>query len=144
VVQEIVDRPGWTTSSALVIFLDGTGVRTATAYEASPANSPKIFVEYQPSGGGARKAAIQQLETAPELVLYPNPFEDEFFLKAEITGAEWMDITIFNPLGQVVYSEKHLSVRKPVRIQPYLAPGIYSVVVRTDNGQIRHIRSMKN
>ncbi|MDX2247606.1 MAG: hypothetical protein SF052_12555, partial [Bacteroidia bacterium] len=47
VVQEIVDRPGWTTSSALVIFLDGTGVRTATAYEASPANSPKIFVEYQ-------------------------------------------------------------------------------------------------
>ncbi|MEZ4776430.1 MAG: PKD domain-containing protein [Bacteroidia bacterium] len=147
IVQEIVNRPGWTTSSALSILIDGTGTRTAVSYDGAVTNeAPILYVEYQPSNGAsARKAALQEtLSPTQELVLYPNPFQDEFFIKAEIDGVEYISISIINSLGQIVHEENNLSVRKPVRVQPHLTEGIYSVIIKTSNGQVRSILSVKN
>jgi hypothetical protein len=47
VVQEVVDRPGWTAGNALVLIVTGTGRRTATSYNGSSAGAPRLFVDVQ-------------------------------------------------------------------------------------------------
>ncbi|MDA2922330.1 prepilin-type N-terminal cleavage/methylation domain-containing protein [Patescibacteria group bacterium AH-259-L07] len=51
IIQEIVNRPGWTGGNAIVIMVDGTGERTAESYNGSPSQAPLLVVEYL-SGGG--------------------------------------------------------------------------------------------
>ncbi len=45
VVQEIVDRPGWSSGNALVLVVDGSGGRTAEAYNGSA--PPVLHLEYR-------------------------------------------------------------------------------------------------
>ncbi|MEZ4776431.1 MAG: PKD domain-containing protein [Bacteroidia bacterium] len=144
IIQEIVSRPGWTISSALGIMIDGTGTRTAESYDGSTTGAPKLFVEYQPASAPARTAGFPGLTVGQDIELFPNPFQEEFFLKTEIAGAEWIDVTIFNSIGQVVHVENRVSTTKPARIRPELTAGIYTVIIRTDNGQIRRLLSVKN
>ncbi|MBN1670747.1 MAG: CotH kinase family protein [Kiritimatiellae bacterium] len=49
VVQEIVDRPGWSSGNALVLLVTGSGERTAESYDGDPAGAPLLHVEF--SGG---------------------------------------------------------------------------------------------
>jgi hypothetical protein len=46
VIQEIVDRAGWTSGNSLVIIFTGNGERTAEAYDGVSAAAPLLHVEY--------------------------------------------------------------------------------------------------
>ena len=46
VIQEIVDRPGWSSGNALVIIITGSGTRTAEAYDGVSAGAPLLHVEF--------------------------------------------------------------------------------------------------
>jgi uncharacterized protein YjiK len=46
VVQEIVDRPGWSSGNALAIIITGTGERVAESYEGDAAGAPLLHVVY--------------------------------------------------------------------------------------------------
>ncbi len=46
IVQEIVDRPGWSANNSLVLIVTGTGERVAESYDGLPGAVPKLFVEY--------------------------------------------------------------------------------------------------
>lgn len=46
IIQEIVNRTGYTSASALAIVITGTGTRTAEAYEGSAAAAAKLVVTY--------------------------------------------------------------------------------------------------
>ena len=51
VVQEIVDRPGWVSGSALSLFLtalDTASTRVADSRNASPVNAPVLHIDYTP------------------------------------------------------------------------------------------------
>ncbi len=63
VIQEIVDRPGWSSGNSLVLLITGTGRRTAESFEGSPGTAPLLHVEYGDSApaNGAPTVAI----TAP-------------------------------------------------------------------------------
>jgi type II secretory pathway pseudopilin PulG len=52
VLQEIVDRPGWSSGNAIVIIIDGSGTRTAEAFEGEPAGAAELHYEYGAGGGG--------------------------------------------------------------------------------------------
>jgi len=45
VIQEIVNRPGWVSGNAMVILINGTGHRTAWAYEGKAASAPLLHIE---------------------------------------------------------------------------------------------------
>ncbi|MCO6477747.1 MAG: metallophosphoesterase [Phaeodactylibacter sp.] len=84
-IQEVVNRPGYTSSSAIVIIMNGTGRRTAEAYDGAPTKAPKLCVEYIAPAQAALKqepGAIA-VEAWPEdgialspLNVYPNPAKD--------------------------------------------------------------------
>lgn len=46
VIQEIVNRPGFSQSSAISLIINGTGTRTAEAYEGVASAAPVLHVEY--------------------------------------------------------------------------------------------------
>jgi tetratricopeptide (TPR) repeat protein len=48
VMQEIVNRPGYTASSALAFIIDGTGRRTAESFDGLQFAAPELCVEYAP------------------------------------------------------------------------------------------------
>lgn len=45
-VQEVVDRPGWTANNSMVFIIFGSGSRTAESYDGSPAEAARLFVVY--------------------------------------------------------------------------------------------------
>jgi hypothetical protein len=47
IIQEIVNRSGWSSSNSLVVIITGTGHRTAEAYNGVPAAAPLLHVEYE-------------------------------------------------------------------------------------------------
>lgn len=46
IVQEIVNRSGWSASSALSLIITGSGERTAESYDGSSGSAPIIYVTY--------------------------------------------------------------------------------------------------
>ncbi len=46
IIQEIVDRPGYSTNNSMVLVITGTGVRTAESYNGSPSQAPQLCIEY--------------------------------------------------------------------------------------------------
>lgn len=46
VVQEIIDRPGWSSGNSLVIIVTGSGLRTAESFDGDPAGAPLLHLEF--------------------------------------------------------------------------------------------------
>ncbi len=46
VVQEIVDRPGWQPGNHILFLIEGTGTRTAEAFDGNPSQAPLLTVGY--------------------------------------------------------------------------------------------------
>ena len=61
IIQEIVNRPGWSSGNSLVIIITGTGHRTAEAFDGVPSAAPLLHVDYVVGGNTAPTVTI----TAP-------------------------------------------------------------------------------
>ncbi len=46
IIQEIVDRPGWSSGNSIVIIVDGSGRRTAESYNGSHGSAPLLHIQY--------------------------------------------------------------------------------------------------
>jgi PKD repeat protein len=65
VIQEIVSRTGWASGNAIAILVNGTGHRTAWAYDGSAAAAPLLHVEYT-AGASASMAGPASLEDSAD------------------------------------------------------------------------------
>ncbi|MFN8280904.1 MAG: S8 family peptidase [Saprospiraceae bacterium] len=63
---------------------------------------------------------------------YPNPFQDEIFLRIESPNE--YRIKILALTGEEVWSTKMHGSSNPVRIQPVLDPGVYLLIIQDGNG----------
>ncbi|MGE5803537.1 MAG: Ig-like domain-containing protein [Gemmatimonadota bacterium] len=63
VLQEIVNRPGWMSGSALALIITGTGRRVAESYDGSPA-APLLHVEFQSPDAG-RSSVTSNTDSVP-------------------------------------------------------------------------------
>lgn len=48
IVQEIVDRPGWSAGNAIAFVISGSGHRAAESHDGAPSRAPVLEVEYAP------------------------------------------------------------------------------------------------
>jgi|ETNmetMinimDraft_35_1059890.scaffolds.fasta_scaffold26257_1 hypothetical protein len=46
IIQEIVDRNGWSFGNSIVVIVEGSGVRVAEAYDGEPSNAPLLVVDF--------------------------------------------------------------------------------------------------
>jgi uncharacterized repeat protein (TIGR01451 family) len=75
IVQEIVDRPGWSTGNSMVFVINGSGSRTAESYEGSSSRAPQLTIEYVEGGGMPANPTINAtlLEDSIEILNFTNP-----------------------------------------------------------------------
>ncbi len=52
-VQEVVNRPGWSSGNSMVFVITGTGSRSAYSYDGNSALCPRLTIEYTTGGGAA-------------------------------------------------------------------------------------------
>ena len=72
VIQEIVNRPGWSSGNSLVLIITGTGKRVAEAYEGQSAGAPLLHIEYMASGGNQAPLVSTKLEQTMTLTEITN------------------------------------------------------------------------
>jgi hypothetical protein len=64
VIQETVNRPGWSSGNSLVIIITGSGKRTAESYNGDQAGAPLLHVEH--SGGLANQSPVVTISAPPD------------------------------------------------------------------------------
>ena len=47
IIQEVVNRSGWSAGNSLVVMVNGSGERTAESYDGEPENAPQLVIQYQ-------------------------------------------------------------------------------------------------
>ncbi len=65
IIQEIVDRSGWSIGNALVIIISGTGTRTAESYDGDADGAPLLHVEWDASLTVTPVSGTWRREVAP-------------------------------------------------------------------------------
>ena len=141
-IQEVVNRPGWASGNALVIFVDGTGRRSAYAFDGNAAAAPLLHVEYQgtePASAPSARASLAAPEFAPlpapraEFALrglYPNPTHGPLrvdFSLADLTPAS---LDVLDVMGRRIV-RRELGSPGPgwhvLELRETLPPGLYVV-----------------
>jgi len=87
IVQELVNRLGWSQASALSLIITGTGERTAEAYNGSSSSAPIIYVTYttDDQGGGDDGLVCSTSET----LNYNESFEGSFGAWTQVGGDDF-------------------------------------------------------
>lgn len=69
-IQEVVNRPGFTANSSIVIIIDGVGERGAESFDGNALSAPQICISYYPDGadedGDGVCDALDQCPGSPE------------------------------------------------------------------------------
>ena len=64
--------------------------------------------------------------------IYPNPTRDKVNIDIDLKQAEDVNLTVFNALGQAVYSNEYPTLQKEVlKVDLPRTVGLYHVVVKT-------------
>jgi PKD repeat protein len=131
-IQEVVGRSGWSAGHALAVIVNGTGHRTAWAYDGSPTSAPLLHVEYMPAPI-VEQPPVARLTVAqvasPALTVY-----------ADASGSTDVDTTPiasyrfnFGDGSPVVIT----TAPTATALHTYAAPGNYTVALTaTDTGNL--------
>ncbi len=104
IVQEIVDRGGWSSGNAMAFFVSGSsGKRSAKTYDSDPAKAPKLVIEY--TTGGRRMKNVEEttleeliVSEKASLAVWPNPAVDHITINAR----KETKMFIYNLGGKIV------------------------------------------
>ena len=101
VIQEVVNRGGWSADNALNISITGTGERDAWSYDGSASLAPVLYVEYStgsvtvaaagadlPAGTSVLSSSIWQHEVDPATVVEPEGIDEDEVIKANEAGSD--------------------------------------------------------
>ncbi len=140
IVQEIVNRTGFTTSSAMTFIITGTGTRTAHAYEGSSAKAPLLYIEY--TVGGLKNEVLfgsysddntvietGQTLTPEQIKVYPNPVTND--IHVNINGIN-STISIYDMQGILVLQTTSCKDIETISMSS-IPSGMYIVEVSQEN-----------
>ena len=73
IIQEIVNRSGWTSGNSMVIIINGTGRRTAEAYDGEIPAAPKLVIQYAIGDTPTATATWTSTSTPAVITSTPTP-----------------------------------------------------------------------
>ena len=130
IVQEIVDRGGWSSGNPMAFFVNGnSGKRSARTYDADPNKAAKLVIEY--TTGGRRlnsEETVEEKLMVSEAILpaiYPNPANDYFTI---MLPEETTDVSITDIRGKIIKTWN--GAGKTTVSTVNMNPGIYFVQVK--------------
>jgi len=84
------------------------------------------------------KVGINDLESAINLAIYPNPFKDQIRIETESAKAEKLELSIYNMVGKLISKESYTSAGKTIRTADLsgVANGIYFIKIQSETGSV--------
>jgi hypothetical protein len=139
IVQEIVNRAGWTSGNSMAFIITGTGTRTAESNEGSSEAAPFLYVEYTTtySAAIAEKSAVKPVDEMIQnsgLLLYPNPVHD--VLTVRFDGKTDVErILVYSITGSLVKEIKVNKVMTEAQVDcSNFVPGTYLLKLSNSKG----------
>ncbi|UJS17545.1 MAG: hypothetical protein L3J17_00405 [Candidatus Jettenia sp.] len=80
IIQEIMDRPGWSSGNSIAVIFTGTGKRVAEAYDGNQAEAPLLHIEYsvaQVNQSPTVNAGADQTITLPDSAILNGTVTDD-------------------------------------------------------------------
>lgn len=152
VVQEILDRPGWTAGNSIVFLIEGNGTRTAESFDGSDNGAPRLVLEYLSDGAGnippntgpvsshtnLHRGRPVENERSSGIKLFPNPVDQLLTVRTRImpvTNGAVVDLHIYDPEGRIVLREIFVPgsgqwVDRRIDVSHFV-PGMYFVRINT-------------
>lgn len=134
IIQEIVNRSGWTPDGNLVLIITGTGKRVARSFEGNPSQAALLHVEYSTARSGMieQEKVVQatQNDTEAQFTLFPNPVSGKLTIR-EDTGNLMKSVVVINSVGKIIEVYNPVNIEFVVDCLDY-APGLYFIKVETD------------
>jgi Secretion system C-terminal sorting domain len=153
VVQEIVNRPGYTSSSAISILFEGTGRRLAVSFETNPLQAAEMCITYSIPNGSTPLSSNGSGEFEPDeensdtdqnssqntdyYSLYPVPTAKDLNVDLSKQEGKPARISVYNHIGQlmeIVEIEKVPATPVVLNIEDYLN-GIYYMSIEFENAR---------
>ncbi len=143
VIEEIVNRSGWTSGNALVLIITGSGKRVAESKEGNP-TAPTIHIEYlDPLAKQVYLTdSFNSLENnKPESYTlkqnYPNPFNPTTTIQFELPKTSSITISVYNMKGEkleeLYRGEKEAGIHTLVWKASDYASGMYLIELKGEN-----------
>ena len=131
-IQQVIDRDGWENGNAIVFVIKGNGSRVAHAFDGSPSDAPKLYIEY---GGASYEIAtpVAQIAVSDEFIIN-NPI----FLNG--TSSYSADNRPLNYLWTLISKPQNSqsNFTNPYSAQPSFVPdmyGEYRISLIVNNGE---------
>ncbi len=135
IVQEIVNRPGYTQSSAISFIIAGTGERTAEAYEGDAGSAALLVVDYT---FGMESTDVAPSIDKSQILIYPNPVSNGMVTIEVDAGLKSItSITIFDISGRICH-RSHIENNQTVIDVSGLKSGLYIINLSNINQVISH------
>ena len=138
IVQQIVNRSGWSSGNSMVFIFTGNGTRIAESYEGSATQAALLTIVY--TSPGTKKAeisvipVIDPIEKPTKIKCFPIPFTDLLHIEFVPADNEYIkSIEIVNQVGSRV-RQIELTENRVVIELPDLMPGIYIVKIQSNKG----------
>ncbi|UCH26936.1 MAG: metallophosphoesterase, partial [Trueperaceae bacterium] len=94
-VQEVVDRPGWSPGNAVAFLISGTGRRVAESYDGDPIRAPRLHVEYTVGG----RTSVPAEATTTDNDLEPSAASVTFAAAGDFGGKDSRGGTVLRDLS---------------------------------------------
>jgi hypothetical protein len=138
IVQQIINRAGWSSGNSMVFIFTGTGTRIAESFEGSSGQAALLTIVYTLQGkqkAGDFEISVNQPIAKPEKIkCYPVPFTDKLHIEFNpAEGEQVKSYEIVNQAGRAIH-QIELTENQLVMEMPDLNPGIYVVRIQTNNG----------
>jgi len=138
IVQEIVNRVGFTTTSAMSFIITGTGTRTAEAYEGSTTQAPLLYIEYTAPAAKAPSISTEtelttgidsKVSSESNISFFPNPTTGEINLKL---SGEQSKVNIYDLSGKLLFNMQTSNLTEKIDINKF-KNGVYVLEVVQNN-----------
>lgn len=149
ILQEILNRTGWTPGNSMAFIITGYGKRNALAYEGSRSEAAELVVEYTLPATAVTAVATTATTALPintlalgtgilrgEISCYPVPFREILHIRYQPgAGEEASMMGLFDLTGKLLKTLDHRSPLQNITTGD-LPPGMYLLRVDTNTGGI--------
>jgi hypothetical protein len=131
IIQEIVNRPGWTSTNSLALIISGSGTRTAESFNGVPTAAPSLHIEY--AGEPVNNAGSDQVVILPVDTTVLDATVSDDGLPNETITTTWSHAG-GSGTGTVTFGDQ-AAVDTTITISPP-DPGTYMLRLTADDGEI--------
>jgi hypothetical protein len=136
ILQQIIDRPGWTSGNALAMIITGSGKRVADSYEGGATAAPILHVVYELAAGGnqppiASAGPDQTVALATGALLSGNVTDDGLPNPPGVVAVEWTQVA--GPGAAVIETPAALATNVTFPVE-----GTYTFRLTADDTVLSH------